>query len=211
MINVIIADDHKIVVDGLVSILEAEKNINVVGTALNGQQVINLLRTLKFDIAILDVEMPDMTGVQLSNYIKEHYPEIKILILTMYKSKEFISQIISAGAKGYILKNRGGEELVKAIYTIYEGKSFIGQEVTDILLEALQTKMKKEKISQIKLTRREKEVLKLIIKGLTSKQIGQELHIAPATVDTHRRNLIDKTNVANSRELISFAIENKII
>lgn len=211
MIKVIVADDHKIVVDGLVSILKEEVDIEVVGTALNGEQVIEVVRQNDVDIAILDIEMPGLTGVQLSKYLKENYPNVKVLILSMYKSKEVVSQIIKAGAEGYILKNKGSEELVKAIRYINEGQSYVGQEITDVLIEALRSdELSNKQPSSISLTKREREVLKYIAKGLTSIQIGKQLFIAPSTVDTHRRNLIDKTGVANSKELILFAIENSL-
>lgn len=211
MINVILADDHQIVLDGLISILKDESDINVVGTANNGQDVIELIKNSKVDIAILDIEMPIMDGVQLSKYINEHHPQIKVLILSMYKTQDFVKQIVSAGAKGYVLKNKGSEELVKAIRYIHDGQSYIGQEITDVLMDALKEKSEKKEQPKIQLTKREKDVLKLIVDGLTSIKIGKELFIAPSTVDTHRRNLIEKTGVANSKELIKFAIEKNLL
>jgi len=213
MINIILADDHKIVLDGLVSILDDKDDIKVLGTASDGAQTIQLLKDYQemIDIAVLDIEMPLMSGIELTKLIMKQYPNVKVLILTMYKTEEFVKQIISAGASGYILKNKGSEELVKAIRYIQTGKSYLGQEITDVLVTAL----KKKQLSPISihthLTKREKEVLRHIVRGRTSRQIGKILSIAPTTVDTHRRNLIDKTGVANSKELISFAIENKIL
>jgi two-component system, NarL family, nitrate/nitrite response regulator NarL len=211
MINVVIADDHKIVVDGLVSILKEEEDINIVGTAYNGQQALEIIKENKVDIAVIDIEMPMMTGIQLSKYLNEHNPEVKVLILSMYKTQDFVEQIVSAGAKGYVLKNKGSEELVKAIRYIYDGQSYIGQEITDVLIEALKTKSGKAEQPKIQFTKREKEILALIAQGLTSIKIGEKLFIAPSTVDTHRRNLIEKTGVANSKELIRFALENKLL
>lgn len=210
-IKVIIADDHKIVVDGLVSILKEESDIEVVGTALNGEQVLDLAEKHPIDIAVLDIEMPGgPSGVELSEIFKVKYPDIKILILSMYKTENFVKKIIQAGAKGYIIKNKGGEELVKAIRYIYKGDSYIGQEITEVLMEALRSTAEEKEKPQVKLTKREKEVLKLIAKGLTSKQIGMQLFIAASTVDTHRRNLIEKIGVENSKGLIRFAIMQKL-
>ncbi len=208
MINVIIADDHEIVIDGLVSILDKEDDINVVGKAMNGDDVIKLLRNCRIDVAVLDIEMPGKTGVELSLYIKEKHPNVKILILTMYKTQEFVRQIISAGANGYILKNKGSEELVKAIRVIKDGHSYIGQEITEVLIEALKTKNNKAKKPEIKFTKREKEVLELTVEGLTAKEIGKKLFIAKSTVETHRKNLIDKADAANVKELIRMTIKN---
>jgi len=211
MINVIIVDDHKIVVDGLVSILEQETEIEVVGTALNGGEAIEIIKSSKVDIAIVDIEMPIMTGVQFTAYLKEKFPDVKVLILSMYKKQKFVEKIFELGAKGYILKNKGSEELVKAIKYINQGQSYIGQEITDVLIEALNSKKHKVDKPIVQLTKREKDVLALIIKGLTSIEIGKALFIKPSTVDTHRRNLIDKTGVANSKALISFAYENNLL
>jgi len=211
MINVIVADDHKIVVDGLVSILKDETDIHVVGTASNGQEAIEIIKHNKVDVAIIDIEMPIMTGVQVSIYLQDNYPDVKVLILSMYKTQGFVEKIVEAGAKGYILKNKGSEELVKAIRYIQKGQSYIGQEITDVLMDALKSKSIKKEPPRIQLTRREKEVLALIIDGLTSIKIGKKLFIAQSTVDTHRKNIIDKTGVANSKELIKFAIVNELL
>ena len=211
MINIIVADDHQVMVEGLVSLLREEKDIEVVDTAINGDDVVQLLDRHSIDVAVLDIEMPGLNGVQLTKLIRQKYSSVKVLILTMYKTKEFVKQIINAGAHGYILKNKGSEEIVKAIRHIHEGNSYVGQEITAVLFDALREQSEKDKQPSIKLTKREKEVLALIIKGYTSPQIGQELFIAPSTVDTHRRNLIDKTGVANSRGLIAFAIDNKLV
>ncbi|MEM9547383.1 MAG: response regulator transcription factor [Bacteroidota bacterium] len=210
MISVIIADDHQIVVDGLVSILEMEADIDVVGTARNGNQVIQLLTEQKVDVAILDIEMPGLTGVQLSEIIRDKYPSTQVLILSMYNTKNFVQQIINSGAKGYILKNKGKEELVKAIRYVHMGQGYVGQEITDVMMEALKEKSKPKKEPKFVLTKREKEVLALIAQGFSSIEIGKKLFIAPTTVDTHRRNLIDKLDVSNSKELIVFAIKNNL-
>jgi len=211
MINVIIVDDHKIVVDGMVSILDHESDIKVVGTAADGSEAIELIKSNKVDIAVVDIEMPIMNGVDFASYLKDNFPGVKILILSMYKDQVFVEQILKLGAKGYILKNKGGDELVKAIKYIYDGQSYIGQEITDVLIDALKLKTQKVNKPIIRLTKREREVLALIIQGLTSIEIGKRLFIQSSTVDTHRRNLIDKSGVANSKALISFAIKNKLL
>lgn len=208
MIKVIIADDHQIVVDGLASILMDEKYIEVVGVTTNGSEVLTLLKDNKVDIAILDIEMPGKSGVELSEIIVKDYPETEVLILSMYKNSDIVQRIISSGAKGYILKNRGSEELVKAIKYIHKGQSYIGQEITDVLIDALKESKKKETTPEIQLTKREKEVLSLISKGLSSNKISEKLFIATSTVDTHRRNLIDKIDVSNSKELIIYVLNN---
>ncbi|WP_075343140.1 response regulator transcription factor [Tenacibaculum agarivorans] len=208
-INILIADDHQIVIDGLSSLIKNEKHINVVAEAKDGKQVLDILEKVTIDIAILDIEMPKLDGVQTTLKIKELYPDIKIIILTMYNKAELIKNIISAGADGYILKNKGKEELVKAINIINDGEEYFGDEVTKTLITDLKQKEKQEQL--IRLTRREKEVLKLIADGKTTPQISKILFIAPPTVETHRRNLIDKTGVPNSKGLVKFALLNNYI
>lgn len=205
-INILIADDHQIVIDGLSSLIKNEKHINVVAEAKDGKQVLDILEKVTINIAILDIEMPKLDGVQTTLKIKELYPDIKIIILTMYNKAELIKNIISAGADGYILKNKGKEELVKAINIINDGEEYFGDEVTKTLITDLKQKEKQEQL--IRLTRREKEVLKLIADGKTTPQISKILFIAPPTVETHRRNLIDKTGVPNSKGLVKFALQN---
>ena len=183
-INILIADDHQIVIDGLSSLIKNEKHINVVAEAKDGKQVLDILEKVTINIAILDIEMPKLDGVQTTLKIKELYPDIKIIILTMYNKAELIKNIISAGADGYILKNKGKEELVKAINIINDGEEYFGDEVTKTLITDLKQKEKQEQL--IRLTRREKEVLKLIADGKTTPQISKILFIAPPTVETHQ-------------------------
>lgn len=209
MIRVILADDHQMVVDGLMFILSHQPDIHVEGTASNGEEVLKLLQSKEIDIAVLDIEMPKPNGIQLTRIIRHQYPHIKVLILSMYKTEEFITQIIRSGAMGYILKNKGQEELVDAIRALADGRDYFGHEITRKVFESLRhNEEPASREVQVPLTRREKEVLRLIADGKTSPQIAKELFIAVSTVETHRRNLIDKTEVANSRELIRYALEH---
>ena len=208
-IRVLIADDHQIVIDGLKSLLVDESNITVVAEAKDGTEVLNILEQTEVDIAILDVEMPLLDGVETTFKIKEKYPDVKVLILTMYNKAEFIKQILSAGAHGFILKNKGKEELVLALNSIYAGEEYFGESVTKTLIKDLKTK---EKLKQeVRLTKREIDVLKLIAEGKTTPQIAKQLFIAPSTVETHRRNLIDKTDVPNSKGLVRFAFQHNYL
>ena len=182
--------------------------MEVVADALDGQAALEVLSICTVDIAILDIDMPKMDGLKLTQIIREKYPHIKILILTMYNDEEFITNLIQAGTSGYVLKNRGKEELVEAIRKIDGGDTYFGQAVTNTLISAIKSPKKKLSESNIPLTRREVEVLNLIILGKTTPQISDDLFIAHSTVETHRRNLIDKTGVANSKALITWGIKN---
>ncbi len=205
MIRILIADDHEIVVEGLRSLLNEEKDIQIVGEASNGEEVLPILETGNINVAVLDISMPKMDGIELTKYIKRKYSNVKILILTMHNEIGFVRRIIEAGAHGYILKNKGKEELVKAIHALNNGNEYLGEEVTKTLFSSMRNE---DVFGVIKLTKREKEVLSLIANSYTTKKISEELNIAPSTIETHRRNLIEKTGVKNSKGLVKFAIEN---
>lgn len=205
MINVLIADDHKIVLDGLSSIISSHEQMSVVCEATNGRQVLDMLATKEVDVAVLDIEMPELNGVELTKIMVDKYPQIRILILTMYNEIGFIRRVIEAGAHGYVLKEHGKYELIEAILKIHSGEEYFGVDVANTLISS----MKSTTINgEIKLTKREIEVLKLIANGKTTPIISNELFIAHTTVETHRRNLIEKTGVSNSKGLVKFAIEN---
>lgn len=205
MIKIIIADDHEIVVEGLLSLIKPEDGISVIGVANNGEEVIPLLENNSIDVAVLDINMPKMDGVEVTNYIRSKFPHIKILILTMYKDAKFIRRVLEVGAHGYILKNKGKEELVTAIKAVYEGDEYIGEDVKKALISSLRS----NKVhGVIQFTKREKEVLKLIANGCSTPEIAKQLNRAESTISSHRKNLIEKTGVKNSKELIIFAIQN---
>ncbi|NVO11896.1 MAG: response regulator transcription factor [Bacteroidales bacterium] len=208
MINVIIADDHQIVLDGLKLLLEREKDICPVGEALNGLELLAQLEKKQVDVAVIDIDMPRMNGIETTKEIRKRFPDVKVLILSMYNDNEYIKQLIEVGASGYILKNKGKEELVNAIRKIAEGGDYLGDAIIKTLMDEMKKPKKSLNDNKIPLTKREIEVLKLIAKGCTTPQIAEALFIAHSTVETHRRNLIDKLGVANSKELIRYAIEN---
>ncbi|MEM8565575.1 MAG: response regulator transcription factor [Bacteroidota bacterium] len=207
MIRVVVADDHQMVLDGLKLLLDQEENIETVGEASNGFEVIKILAREQVDVVVLDIEMPKLDGIDTAKRINDEFPEVKILILSMYNNEEFIKSLIQVGVSGYILKNRGREELVEAVNHVAQGGEYFGAAVTKTLISSLKKPKKSEK-EKVQLTRREIDVLKLIAEGLSTPQIGEKLFIAPSTVDTHRRNLIDKTGVPNSKALIRYAIQN---
>lgn len=207
MINIIIADDHDVIIEGLSSILKEQDNICIIGSAKNGKEAIELIdkKHIEINVAVIDISMPEIDGIELTKYIKKNYSNIKILILSMHDNIGFIRRTIDAGVHGYILKNKVKEELVRGIESLHRGNDFLGEEITKTLLSS----MRSDKVfGEIKFTKREKQVLKFIANGHTSNEIAKQLSIAKTTIETHRRNLIEKTGVKNSKELIKFAIEN---
>jgi len=205
MINIIVADDHKILIDGLCSFLDKEDNIRIVGSALNGQEVLTILENSQVDLVVLDIEMPELDGIETTKQIKSRFPDTKVLILSMYKKKEFILSLFRLGVNGYVFKNKGREDLVAGINIIYNGDPFFPLDVMQIISENPFTKKEPPKLSD-----REIEVLCLVAKAHTSKEIGEQLFISKVTVESHIRNIKDKLDMKRSGELIRYALKNEI-
>ncbi len=205
MINLLIADDHQVVIDGLRSLLSLEADFNVVGEALNGKMVLEGLKDQKVDVVLLDINMPVMDGIETAKLMREHYPDVKILILTMYNKPEFIRNILEAGASGYVLKNAGKEELIDAIRKVEKGEDYFSLSVTKTMMESFKSGSDSNKVE---LTKRERGVLTLIAEGDKTSEIAEKLLISTHTVDTHRYNLLSKLNIKNTAGLVRYAIKN---
>lgn len=212
MIRVVLADDHEMVLDGLTSILKAEEQIQVVGTASNGKQALEIIRTTPVDVAVLDISMPEMDGIETTKVIVQEKLPTKILILSMYNKYEFINKLAQVGCSGYILKNKGKEELVQAIMAVHNGQDYFGDAITKTVMDA-QRKVEepKSKKPEPTLTKRELEILKLIAQEYTSPEIASMLFIEIATVNTHRRNLIKKLGLKSSLGIVRYAIKKGLI
>ncbi len=212
MIKIIIADDHTIFREGIVSILDDEEDIKVLAQATNGLELLEQLKSCKPDIILMDISMKEMNGIDASIEIAKLYPNIKILVLSMHNEIDYILKVLEAGASGYILKESGSKELLQAIRSILSGKTYHSQEVSTVLVQHLNKKRdQKLKKKGIPLTRREKEVLQLIAEEYTNGEIAEQLFISIRTVDTHRRNLIEKLGVKNTAGLVKYAIKSGLI
>lgn len=210
MIRILIADDHQMFIDGLKSMLEDVEGIMIVEEAMNGLEVIEICHHAAVDIVIMDVSMPKMDGVEATRTLLKKHPHIKVLGLSMFNDRNYISDMLKAGAHGYILKNTGKEELLKAIHTLESGESYLGKEVKKSLLTSFL-----KKSSQIQLvekpTEREQEVLGCIAAGFTTNEIASQLFISKSTVETHRKNLLYKLKARNTAELVNNAYKKRII
>ena len=214
MIRLLIADDHNMFVDGIESILRDEDDIQVVGKCFDGGSVFAQILTLKFDVILLDINLPGMNGIEVCKKLTKEYPEVKVLALSMYNDESFVTEILKNGALGYILKNTGKIELVRAIKTVYRGQSYFSDEVTETIMKSLVSPKASEKKSTTllpKISRREKEVLQLIVQEHTTQEIATELFISLKTVESHRRSLLTKMNVRNTAGLVRVAVENELI
>ena len=200
-----IVDDHQMVVDGLRSLLNNEAQYQVVGFSNRPLEVIKLLEETPADILLTDINMPEMSGVELTRLVKKQFPTVKILALSMFGDYQVIKEMIDAGISGYILKNTGKHELLEALSRILSGHTYFSEEVTQELMKS------RENVSSGCLTNREIEIIRLIEKELSNKQIADKLFISERTVETHRKNIFRKTCTQSLVGLIKYAYEHKII
>ena len=208
MIKILLVDDHKIFTEGVTSLLAHEADFEVIAECQNTQQVKEVLQKNTIDVILLDINLGNESGLDLCKYLKETHPGIKVLAMSMYNEESFITKMLKNGALGYILKNTGAEELLRAIRTVYQGESYKSAEVQNIILNGIsRQKNQSQSLYQIRFTRREKEILELIAQGKTTKEMGNVLCISEKTVETHRSNLLSKFNVKNVVSLLKLALE----
>ncbi len=205
MIRVLLADDHELFVDGLVSILEKTEDIQLVKTVFNGRDALEYLKFNEVDVAVLDIDMPAPDGIEATKLIKHAHPATKVLILSMYKQEMKVKHAIDAGADGYVLKDSRKSVFLEAIHKVHGGGRFWDQGVMDVYIKP---KSNTAGLVAADLTDREKEILSMIGQGKQSKHIGDVLCITPATVDTHTRNIKSKLNIDNRLQLVIYAKEN---
>ena len=208
-IKILLADDHQLVRKGFRALLEELDFVEIVGEAANGKEAINLLRNgAKPNVALLDYEMPQMNGLEATEIIKRDFLGVKVIMLTMLQSKELIETAVAKGVSGFLFKNTSLEELSEAIRRVAGGDTYFSSEVT---LTLLKTVHNPDAPLLALLSDREVEILKLVAKGLSSPEIGQQLFISPRTVDTHRNNIIQKLDVPGIAGLVQFAVRNKLV
>jgi DNA-binding NarL/FixJ family response regulator len=201
--KVFIVDDHYMVIEGIRSLLQNEKGIEWVGHATNAASCLAFLKQQQPDIILMDINLPDKSGIDLCKEVKERHPSVFIIGLSTYNQLSFIQKMMDNGSSGYVLKNATQHELMEAIETVARGKTYFS-------MEAAQTLQKKD-AAKVILTRREIEVLELIAEGMTNNAIAQKLFISPSTVDTHRKNLLAKLEAKNTASLIRMATQLQLI
>jgi len=208
MIRIVFAEDHQALIDGFAAYLEYSEEIKLVGTANDGEELVNLVRRKQPQVVITDIRMPKLDGVEATRLIKKEFPQIKIIALTMFDQKELVQKIIRAGANGYLLKNSGLKMLCEAIKQVMDGQNFYDPNLSQNFLKDFVESPVKEK-SKTLLSSRENDILYLIAQGKTSQEIATELFISKATVDTHRRNMTRKLGLSGSNALLQYAVETK--
>lgn len=215
-ITVHIADDHQILIDGVIAVLGQERDIDVVGFSLNGKQVIDWFGEHSADVLILDISMPVLDGIEVLKKFKDLEDVPKIVILSSYDDIKLIKEVLGMGALGFIPKKSAGEHIVRAIKNVHKGDQYFSDEVKEKMMKTFMGKPIHDNGSQEgmlinSLTRREYQILKLIAQQYTTREMGDNLGISESTVETHRKNLIKKINVKNSVGLAIFAMKNEIV
>jgi DNA-binding NarL/FixJ family response regulator len=202
--TVFIVDDHYMVVEGIRSLLQAEQGIEWMGHASNANSCLAFLRSRQPDVILMDINLPDKSGIELCKEVKQKYPHVFILGLSSFNHLSFIEKMMDNGASGYLLKNAGSDEIVAAIHEVMHGRKYLSAEAAGVVRQAANT-------GNTLLTRREKEVLHLIAEGLTNQEIADRLFVSVSTVDTHRKNLLQKLSAKNTAALVKIAMDRQLL
>jgi two-component system response regulator DegU len=217
-INILLVDDHTIVRDGIKATLKDQKNFHIVGEAANGLDGIESVKQLKPDVVIMDITMPEMSGIEAADVISKKYPDSKVLILSMHDNETYILKSVEAGAYGYLLKDVDKDEFIKAITAVYNGDKYFNTAISSVLVSGYLSKVKQTDSIQsgysndeYELTKREKGILKMITDGKNNREIADGLGISIRTIETHRANIMKKLKVKNAVELVRIAIDEKIV
>ncbi len=207
IIKILLADDHKVIIDGLMATIAKHNDMKVVAFAHDGRQVMDLLKDQEVDVALLDINMPELNGVEVCKKISKYHPGVKVIALSMYDAQSYVKRMHQYGAQGYLLKDDGAEEVIAAIRTVYQGDSYFSPRVNkpeDHTYSA-------QSSASLVISEREMEVLALIAEGYTNGEIAERFFLSPHTVVTHRKTLLRKLDAKNSAELIKNAMEKGMI
>ena len=212
-IHILLADDHTILRAGILMMLNAQPDFEVVGEAQDGRQAIQEAQRLQPDVILMDITMPDMNGIEATRQIKKLLPETKVLILTMHEHDEYVFQALRAGASGYMLKEAADTDLISALRVIQNGQFYLSPTAQSVMVGDYLQRVRtgEEKDSYSSLTEREREILKLVAEGYTNNKIAERLIISPKTVDTHRTHVMDKLNLHSRAELVKYAMRRGLL
>jgi len=210
MINVFLADDHAVVRDGMCALMDAESDMQVVGTAGDGRQTVQQVQNTQPDIVVMDIAMPELNGIDATRQISEACPAVKVIILSMHDSSEHIYQALKAGAKGYLLKDSAGKEVLSAVRAVSSGRRYLSDRIEEMVIEGyIFHRDAAPGTSPLdKLSNRERQILLLVVEGKSSREISEILFLSPKTVDNYRSRLMQKLGMHDLRELVKFAIQH---
>jgi DNA-binding NarL/FixJ family response regulator len=210
-VRILLADDHAMLRDGVIMVLESQPGFEVVGTANTGAEAVSLAQELQPDIAVLDVAMPELNGLEATREIRACCPNTEIVILSMHEGEDYLREALRAGAAGYVLKRAAAKELVGAIQAVRRGESYLDPALTRTLISDYVRKVDQNDATTETLTERELEVLRLVAEGMTNRQIALKLNISIKTVQSHRANLMEKLDLHDRTELVRYAIRRGLI
>jgi len=215
-LQLLIADDHEIVRRGLRAILETQRDWTVVAEAVTGRQAIDQAREHPPDIAILDIGMPELNGLEATRQILKLLPQTEVLILTMHESEQIVREVLAAGARGYVLKSDAGRDLVAAVEALRDHRTFFSSKISDMLLTSYLRQPERnepatESSGRSRLTAREREIVQLLAEGKSNKEVAQMLNISIKTAETHRTNIMNKLDLRSITELVRYAVRNNIV
>lgn len=208
-IQILLADDHPVILNGLVTMLREVEGFEVVARAGNGEEVLRQLEQSRVDIVVLDIQMPGMNGLETAAQIRQRFPAVRVLALTMHTEVAYVERLLHLGVAGYVLKNTQMDELVQALRQVHAGQTYFSPEVLQILADRA-ARGDQQDLRDL-LTRRELEVLRLIACEYQNPAIAEALFLSPETVKTHRKNLLRKLNVSNTAGLVKFALQHGLV
>ena len=214
-IRLILVDDHLLVRTGIANILSGEPGFEIIGEAAEAKEMFDLLKKSLPDIAVLDIALPGMSGIEITKKLHNDYPGIRILILSMHTSEEFIFNAINSGARGYLPKNTSRKELIEAIYAIHRGEEFFAESISNVILKSYikkaRTNLPEDDNNEGLLSKREIEVLRLFAEGMTNQEIADKLFISIRTVESHKNHIMARLELKTTVDLVKFAIRNNIV
>jgi two-component system response regulator NreC len=212
-IRILLADDHKLMRSGLRVLLEQQADMTIVGEAADGREAVALAGSLKPDVVVMDIGMPNLNGIEAAHQMTESHPAISVVMLSMHSDESYVLRALKAGAKGYLLKDSAESDLIRAVKAVAESKSFFSPAVSKVLLDDYVRKLKRSGAEDAYdlLTPREREVLQLVAEGKSNKDIANLLNLSVYTVETHRSNIMEKLNLHGIPELILYAVRKGII
>ncbi len=214
-IRLILVDDHQLVRTGIANLLSGEPGFEIIGEAADAKELFDLLRKSQPDIAVLDIALPGMSGIEITKKLHNDFPGIRILILSMHTSEEFIFNAINSGARGYLPKNTSRKELIEAIYAIQRGEEFFAESISNVILKSYIKKVKTDSADvenkESLLSKREIEVLRLFAEGMTNQEIADKLFISIRTVESHKNHIMARLELKTTVDLVKFAIRNNIV
>jgi DNA-binding NarL/FixJ family response regulator len=229
MIRIAIADDHKMFVGGIESLLATQHDVKVVAKCYDGNAVFDMLANHEADVILLDIDLPGLNGMDVCKRLRSEYPSLRVLVISMYNEESFITELLNNGATGYVLKDTEVDDLITAIKTVHKGETYFSKEVTETIMRSLMKRQKGQSATNLGgglsvsgnntlrknnlpvISRREKEILQLIVDEHSTQEIAAKLFISPKTVEVHRSNLLAKLNARNTAGLVRAAIENGLV